>query len=131
MELKKKIKKIAYNNRFCIAFWVIFLIVFCSLYFGITFLDKEVSEKHITTEIDEVSDKFFGNGDKSDYYLITLKSGKTYYILDKHDGQAKKMYEKIVVGKTYRFVLKEDAVDNEENFTHIIEVQEVEKQSSK
>lgn len=131
MDFKKKVKKIAYQNRFCIAFWVIFLVIFCTLYSGITFLDKEVSEKHITTEIDEVSDKFFGNGDQSNYYLITLKSGKTYYILDKKDGQAKRMYEKIIVGKKYRFILKQDSFDNEENFTHIIEVQEVEQQGNK
>lgn len=124
MEFKNKIKKIAYENRFCIAFWVIFLVVFFTLYFGIISLDSIVAEKHITTEVGNVSDKFFGQGDSSDYYLITLDSNKTYYIIDKGDGEAQKMYDKIEVGKKYRFIVKQN-IEDEDNFTHIIEVQEV------
>jgi len=125
MSFKEKIKQIAYDNRFCIAFWIIFLVIFCSLYFGITFLDTEVTSKHITTETGVVSDKFFGNGDASDYYLITLDTNKTYYILDHKDGRAKEMYDKIEIGKKYRLILKENAVEDEDNFTHVIEVQQV------
>lgn len=103
-------------------FVIIFVIVLAGGVLSINYLHDAVTNSNIHPMTVVVTDKYYGDGANSDYYLVTTDDNQTLSIIDHGDGHGKEMWQSIVVGGKYKFIVKEPELTDINQFTHIIQV---------
>lgn len=101
---------------------VIFLIVFCALYVGILYMHEVVVNNNIRSEVVNVTDKYYAEGKFNNYYLISTDKNVTYSISNIENDYSQRLYDKIQIGHTYRFILQEPDVMDNNQYIHILQV---------
>ena len=122
--MKNKIKKKIQNNMpYLIVATVIFIIVIGIGIVLVNTLHYTVSNNGIRTETAVVSNKYYGNGEFSDYYLVETNNNKTYSIINHDDNYGKRMFDNIKVGQRYEFTLQDPSAVDIVRYTHILKVE--------
>ena len=86
-------------------------------------MHESVVENRIYTETDTIIDKYYGNGQFSNYYLFTTSDNKTFSLID--NKYAKEIYDNVEIGKEYRLVLQTPDMNDPVHYTHILQVHNV------
>ena len=122
--MKNKIKKKIQNNMpYLIVATIIFIIVIGIGIVLVNTLHYTVSNNGIRTETAVVSNKYYGNGEFSDYYLVETNNNKTYSIINHDDNYGKRMFDNIKVGQRYEFTLQDPSAVDTVRYTHILKVE--------
>ena len=121
MKLKDKLLDKTWK-KCIIIFIIIFSIVLIGGFLSINYLHDVVSNSHIHTETIIIQDKLYGDSSYSDYYIIIGDNNKTYTIHNNNDGYGTDMFNNIVVGESYKIVVKEPDVTDLDQHTHILQV---------
>lgn len=120
MKIKDKIQD---NLPYLVVTIIIFLIVIGSGIVIVNTLHHTVNDSGIRIESAIVSDKYYGEGDFADYYLIETKDNKTYSIINHDDNYGKRMFNSIEIGKRYEFTLQDPNMMDVVRYTHILKVE--------
>ena len=76
--MNSDLRRLLKRYKYIIGGVLIFLIVFTGLYLSIIYMHESVVENRIYTETDTIIDKYYGNGQFSNYYLFTTSDNKTF-----------------------------------------------------
>lgn len=126
--MMKKIKNKLFDKtwkRALFTFIVIFLFVFMTGVTSINYLNDVVNNSHIYPEIVTVSDKMYSDKMITDRYVIVGTNNKTYSIANYNDNYGNKMFEKMDIGGTYEFIVREPSLTDLNQNTHILQVHNV------
>lgn len=123
MNIEKIKDKLKNNLPYLVVALVIFVIVIATGVVAIDTLHHTVNDNGIRTEVANVTNKYYGNGDFADYYLIETQDNKTYSIINHDDNYGKRMFENIKVGHRYEFTLRDPGAVDVERHTHILKVE--------
>lgn len=121
--MNSDLRRLLKRYKYIIGGVLIFLIVFTGLYLSIIYMHESVVENRIYTETDTIIDKYYSNGQFSNYYLFTTSDNKTFSLID--DTNAKEIYNNVEIGKEYRLVLQTPDMNDPVQYTHILQVHNV------
>lgn len=121
--MNSDLRRLLKRYKYIIGGVLIFLIVFTGLYLSIIYMHESVVENRIYTETDTIIDKYYGNGQFSNYYLFTTSDNKTFSLID--NKYAKEIYDNVEIGKEYRLVLQTPDMNDPVQYTHILQVHNV------
>lgn len=107
-----------------ITFLIIFICVVGVGVISIDFLSHTVINNHIDTITTEVVEKIDGDNQYNNYFLIITKENQTFCIKDNNDGNSKKMFDSIQIGKVYKFTVQHPKISDSDQSTYILRVQE-------
>lgn len=121
--MNSDLRRLLKRYKYIIGGVLIFLIVFTGLYLSIIYMHESVVENRIYTETDTIIDKYYSNGQFSNYYLFTTSDNKTFSLID--NEHAKAIYDNVEIGKEYCLVLQTPDMNDPVRYTHILQVHNV------
>ena len=121
--MNSDLRRLLKRYKYIIGGVLIFLIVFTGLYLSIIYMHESVVKNRIYTETDTIIDKYYSNGQFSNYYLFTTSDNKTFSLID--NEHAKAIYDNVEIGKEYRLVLQTPDMNDPVRYTHILQVHNV------
>lgn len=114
-KINNMIKKIMNSKyRYVFVGIIIMIVVFCLGLAMIQGMNNFVIDKGVTSADVVVSEKYL---DDNNFYIIVSNNNQTFDI--KKDNNGEKMYDKLIIGKHYRFTIQNDT---KSPTTHIIQV---------
>lgn len=103
-------------------FIIIFMVILVGGALTINYLHDTVVDNNIHPVTVMVTDKYYDDKENSYHYSVITDSNKTLSIVDYRDSHGEELWQKIIVGKRYRFIVKEPELTNVNHFTNIIQV---------
>lgn len=117
------IKQIIQNNLpYIIVLLIVFVIVAVGGAFMIDGIFHAVDDNGIYSQKVIVIDKYYGQSNYEDYYLVKVNDNVTYSILTGSDDLDKKIFDSIDIGKHYEFILHNPYPSDKNQHTHILQV---------
>lgn len=111
-------------KRILIVFIVVFFIIFLSGVLIINDMEYVIKDEHVHAETILVDNKTIGEGALGDYFVI-YANGTTYTILNDGTHRTQRMYDMIDINSQYRVLVRESPLSNNNQDTHIIQVNNV------
>lgn len=117
------IKQIMQNNLpYIIVLLVVFVIVTVGGALMIDGIFHAADDNGIYTQKVIVIDKYYGQSNYEDYYLVKVNDNVTYSILTGNDNLDKRIFDSIDVGKRYEFTLHNPRPSDKNQHIHILQV---------
>lgn len=126
--MKEKIKNKLFDTtqkKIFIIFLIVFLFIFIGGILSINYINDSITHNHVHTDTVVVTNKMHEDNAFSDCYLIEGDNNKTYSILNHKDNYGQEMFNKIIVGKKYKFIVKDPELTDTNQFIHIMQVYNV------
>lgn len=121
--MKQKIKnKIQNNMPYLVVSLIIFFIVVGIGVLVVNGVFHTINDTGIRVEDVVVTNKYYGEGDFADYYLVEVQGNKTYSIINHEDNYGQRMFNNIKVGGHYEFTLRDPGMIDTVPYTHILKV---------
>lgn len=101
-------------------FIVIFMIVSVGGALSITYLHDTIVDNNIHPVTVVVADKYYDAEANTYHYSVITNSNQTLHIADHGDSRGEELWQKVIVGKKYKFIVRDsELTDNSANIIQI------------